>query len=91
MCSVSRASLREANTGIVANKPTSAICKALMSDICLWLKNGLMLAPLAERTIKGEIEPNAARVAADIIKWQLSKQKPKSYGDKVDMNLDGNR
>lgn len=32
---------------------------------------------------RGELEPNAARVILDAIKWQMSKEKSKSYGDKV--------
>jgi hypothetical protein len=32
----------------------------------------------------GKIEPNAGRVMIDALKWQASKEKPKSYGDKLE-------
>jgi len=37
---------------------------------------------------KGELEPNAGRVAIDALKWSASKLKPREYGDRsrVDMN-----
>ncbi len=41
------------------------------------------LDEIAEKVLQGEIEPQAARVAADIIKWSASKKKPKKYGDKI--------
>lgn len=44
------------------------------------------LLELADKVEHGEIDPQAARVAADIKKWNLARMKPKSYGDssKVD-------
>lgn len=39
------------------------------------------LDQIAERVLDGELDPQAARVAADIIKWSASKKKPKKYGD----------
>ena len=30
-----------------------------------------------------------ARLKVDVIKWQLSKEEPKKYGDKLDMTTDG--
>lgn len=32
-----------------------------------------------------------ARLKVDVIKWQLSKEEPKKYGDKIDMTSDGER
>jgi hypothetical protein len=34
----------------------------------------------------GKIDPASARVMIDTIKWQASKEKPKSYGDKVELH-----
>jgi hypothetical protein len=47
------------------------------------------LEDIADRVLRGELDPNAARVAADIIKWSASKLKPKKYGDKLDMTTNG--
>jgi hypothetical protein len=44
---------------------------------------------LAHDTIKGKIDPQAARVAGDLLKWSSSKLKPKKYGDKLDLTSDG--
>lgn len=41
------------------------------------------LDEIAEKVISGELDPQAARVAADIIKWSASKKKPKKYGDRI--------
>jgi transposase len=43
------------------------------------------LDEIAEKVLTGELDPQAARVAADIIKWSASKKKPKKYGDKLDI------
>lgn len=32
-----------------------------------------------------------ARLKVDVIKWQLSKEEPKKYGDKIDMTSDGEK
>lgn len=37
---------------------------------------------IAEGVLDGDIEPNVAKVAADLIKWSASKKKPKKYGDR---------
>jgi hypothetical protein len=37
----------------------------------------------------GKIDPQAARVAGDLLKWSSSKLKPKKYGDKLDVTSDG--
>lgn len=47
------------------------------------------LDEIAEKVISGDIEPNAARVAADIKKWAIVKRNPKKYGEKVDLNHGG--
>lgn len=41
---------------------------------------------IADRATKGEIDPNAARVAIDAYKWAAGKRKPKVYGDKLDLS-----
>ena len=48
------------------------------------------LDEIAEKVLSGEIEPQAARVAADIIKWSASKKKPKKYGDRIHTEHSGN-
>ena len=47
------------------------------------------LDEIAERVLTGELDPQAARVAADIIKWSASKKKPKKYGDRVETHHTG--
>ena len=47
------------------------------------------LDDIAERVLTGELDPQAARVAADIIKWSASKKKPKKYGDRLDLGNAG--
>lgn len=44
---------------------------------------------IAEKVLTGEYEPQAAKVAADIIKWSASRKKPKKYGDRVDHSHSG--
>lgn len=41
---------------------------------------------IAEKLERGEIDSNTARVLVDIEKWQAGKEKPRSYGDKIDVN-----
>lgn len=36
---------------------------------------------IAHKTLKGEYEPPAARVAIDAFKWTAARKKPKKYGD----------
>jgi hypothetical protein len=38
---------------------------------------------IGKRTLRGEFDPQAARVAIDALKWSAGKRKPKVYGDKV--------
>lgn len=47
------------------------------------------MADVALRTLKGEFEPQAARVYADIIKWTAARMAPRKYGDKVTQEVTG--
>lgn len=38
---------------------------------------------IGQRTLAGEFDPQAARVAIDALKWSAGKRNPKKYGDKV--------
>jgi hypothetical protein len=38
---------------------------------------------IGRRTLAGEYDPQAARVAIDALKWSASKRAPKKYGDKL--------
>jgi hypothetical protein len=40
---------------------------------------------IAAKLERGEIDSNTARVLVDIEKWQAGKEKPKRYGDKLDV------
>ena len=44
---------------------------------------------IVNRTISGEVDPAAARVAVDAYKWSSAKMAPKDYGDRVDVTSDG--
>ena len=44
---------------------------------------------IAEKTLKGEHDPAAARVAIDAYKWTAGKKKPKKYGEKLDVTSGG--
>ena len=46
---------------------------------------------IADKVIKGDIKPDAARVAIDAKKWTASKLKPKRYGDRIDMTSGGEK
>jgi len=41
------------------------------------------IGDIAERVVKGEVDPQAARVAIDAYKWAAGKRKPKVYGEKL--------
>ena len=47
------------------------------------------IGDIATRTLSGEFDPAAARVAIDALKWSAGKRKPKSYGEKLDVNHSG--
>ncbi len=42
---------------------------------------------LAGRVERGELEPNAGRVAIDALKWVASKLKPRQYGDRAQLDV----
>ncbi len=42
---------------------------------------------LAGRVERGELEPNAGRVAIDALKWVASKLKPREYGDRAQLDV----
>jgi hypothetical protein len=44
---------------------------------------------VVEQMLNAQVEPQAARVAIDAHKWQAGKEKPKTYGDKQDLNIGG--
>ncbi len=42
---------------------------------------------MAGRVERGELEPNAGRVAIDALKWIASKLKPREYGDRAQLDM----
>lgn len=40
---------------------------------------------IVEKVINGELTPDKARVAGDLLKWIAGKKKPKKYGNKLDI------
>lgn len=44
---------------------------------------------LGDRCARGEIDPQAARVAIDAAKWSAGKRLPKKYGDKIQQEVSG--
>lgn len=46
---------------------------------------------IAHKTLEGEYEPPAARVAIDAFKWTAGRKKPKKYGDKIDITSGGDK
>ena len=53
---------------------------------------GMVLADnldeISKGVLSGMLDPSAARVAADIIKWQAARMTPKVYGDKQHMTVE---
>ena len=43
---------------------------------------------IAEKTLDGTYDPNAARVAIDAFKWTAGKKRPKKYGNALDLTSD---
>lgn len=41
------------------------------------------IGDIAERVVRGDVDPQAARVAIDAYKWAAGKRKPKVYGEKM--------
>jgi hypothetical protein len=44
---------------------------------------------IGEQVRQGLLDPSAARVAIDALKWTAGKMKPKKYGDKLDLDVKG--
>lgn len=44
---------------------------------------------LRRKVASGEVDPVAARVMFDTLRWEAGKRKPKVYGDKVQTELSG--
>ena len=44
---------------------------------------------VVDRVLSEDVNPNAARVAIDAVKWTASRLLPKRYGDRLDANLTG--
>ncbi len=40
---------------------------------------------LAQRVVRGKLDPNAGRTAIDALKWIASKLKPRAYGDRLEL------
>lgn len=48
------------------------------------------VAEIAERVLDGGVDPQAARVAIDALKWMAGKKRPKKYGERItNINHDG--
>lgn len=47
------------------------------------------IGDITDRVLSGEIDPQAARVAIDALKWTAARRLPKKYGDKLDLDLNG--
>ncbi len=52
---------------------------------------GALVSSIAEECHRGDIDPNAARVAMDGYKWTAARMAPKNWGDKreVDLKVEG--
>ena len=44
---------------------------------------------IGQRALTGEIDPQAARVAIDALKWSAGKRNPKKYGDRIQQEHSG--
>lgn len=40
---------------------------------------------IANRVLNGQVDPQAARVAIDALKWDAGRKKPKVYGDRLEL------
>jgi hypothetical protein len=47
------------------------------------------LSDLRKKVLAGEVPPDVARVAADMIKWESARRAPKNFGDKIDLTHSG--
>lgn len=50
---------------------------------------GEQVGEIAGQVLRGELEPDAARVAADCLKWTAGRMAPKKWGDKVEVDHGG--
>ncbi len=41
---------------------------------------------IAEQVLEGKLDPNAARVVLDTMKWVAARESPKKYGDRLELN-----
>ena len=48
---------------------------------------GEQIAEIAHKVLRGEIDPNVARVAIDALKWTAARKAPKVYGDSTRIDL----
>lgn len=46
------------------------------------------LREIGDKLLEGKLDPQAARVAADIEKWSLAREAPKKYGDAMTLKGD---
>lgn len=44
---------------------------------------------VVDKMLISQLDPQAARVAIDAYKWQAGKEKPKTYGERQDLNIGG--
>jgi hypothetical protein len=44
-----------------------------------------------QEVVDAEVDVKRARLKIDVIKWQLGKEEPKKYGDKLDLTSDGEK
>lgn len=44
------------------------------------------MAEIATAAAEGRMDPQAAKAAGDLLKWLAGKRKPKTYGDRIDVN-----
>lgn len=50
---------------------------------------GHRVAEIAEQCLAGEVDPQAARVAVDALKWTAGRMAPKHFGDRVEQHHTG--
>ena len=49
------------------------------------------ISDIGGRVLTGEIDPAAARVAIDALKWTAGRKQPRKYGDKLELSGDRDR
>ena len=53
--------------------------------------NAESITDISERVLNGQVDPQAARVAIDALKWSAGRKQPKKYGDKLELSGDKDR